>query len=162
MAVSNLEKLRLKLDRDNDGTVERTYDLYPLQSVSLTSRKEAFSIAPPGQAAKNNILLGIQGMQGTIRIQFFLHNDGTDKANGTAPTGDFTDDTVVTIAEQREWLREYIHDPAFDAEWELDHDSGDEFDGDTVFIESMDIPTLQQDSPKWHEASLRLRRGGSI
>jgi len=148
-------------------TITQTTDSYDYQidiirGVDESQEKPAFSIAPPGQAAKNNILLGIQGMQGTIRIQFFLHDDGTDKANGTAPAGVFTDDTVVTIAEQREWLREYIHDPAFDAEWSLTHDTGDEFDGDTVFIESMDIPTLQQDSPKWHEASLRLRRGGSI
>lgn len=148
-------------------TITQTNDTYeytmsPIGGVDESSEKPAFSIAPPGQAAKNNILLGIQGMQGNIRIQFFLHDDGTDKANGTAPTGVFADDTVVTIAEQREWLREYIHDPAFDTEWTLTHDTGDEFDGDTVFLESMDIPTLQQDSPKWHEASMRLRRGGSV
>jgi hypothetical protein len=148
-------------------TITQTTDSYEYQidiirGVDESQEKPAFSIAPPGQAAKNNILLGIQGMQGNIRIQFFLHNDGTDKSNGTAPTGVFADDTVVTIAEQREWLREYIHDPGFDTEWTLTHDTGDEFDGDSVFLESMDIPTLQQDSPKCHEASKRLRRGGSV
>jgi hypothetical protein len=138
------------------------YEMSILQGVDESQEKPALSISPPGQSASNNILLGIQGQQGEIRITFFLHNDGTDKANGTAPAGVFTNDTVVTIAEQREWLREYIHDPGFDTKWTLTHDTGDEFSGDDVFLETIDIPTLQQDSPKWHEATMRLRRGGPV
>lgn len=150
-----LETLTITQTTDN-----YEYTMAVLQGVDESQEKPAFSIAPPGQSASNNILLGIQGQQGDIRITFYLHDDGTDKANGTAPTGVFTNDTVVTIAEQREWLREYIHAPPFETDWTLNHDTGDEFSGDTVFLENMDIPTLQQDSPNWTEATLQLRRGG--
>ena len=153
----NLETLTIT--QTNDGY---EYTMAVLQGVDESQEKPAFSISPPGRSASNNILLGIQGQQGDIRITFFLHNDGTDKANGTAPTGAFNNDTVVTIAEQRTWLREYIHAPAFEVEWQLNHDTGDEFNNDTVFLENMDIPTLQRDSPNWTEATLSLRRGGPI
>jgi len=153
----NLETLTITQTNDS-----YEYTMSVLQGVDESQEKPAFSISPPGQSAKNNILLGIQGQQGTIRINFYLYDDGTDKANGTAPAGVFDNDTVVTIAEQREWLREYIHASAFEVEWNLTHDTGDEFSGDKVFLESMDIPTLQRESPNWTEATLSLRRGGPI
>jgi len=151
-----LETLTLTLAGDG-----YEYTFVPLAGVSESQRKDAVSIAPPGRPASENILLGLSGMQGEITINFNIHDDGTDKANGTAPVGDFTNDTVVTLEEQRRWLREYIHDFSFDATWTLTHDTGPAFDGDAVFVEEIDIPTLQQESPKWYRASVRLRRGSS-
>jgi len=95
----------------------------------------------------------------------WLHNwtlHGTDKANGTAPAGVFANDTVVTIAEQREWLLDYIHARDFSATWTLTHLTGDILNGLEVFLERPEIAYLQQDSPKWTDASIRLRRGSSI
>ena len=68
----------------------------------------------------------------------------------------------MTLAEQRRWLEDVIHAPDFDAAWELDHDTGDEFDAQEVFVEDVDVPCLQQNSPKWVESRIDLRRGGSI
>jgi hypothetical protein len=153
----SLETLTIELTGDG-----YQYVMKPLSGVDESQEKPAFSISPPGQSAANNILLGIQGQQGDIRIQFFLHDDGTDRANGTAPTGEFADDTVVTIAEQREWLRDFVHAPAFDSQHTLTHDTGNEYSSMDVYLETIDIPTLQQDSPKWTQASMRLRRGGPV
>ena len=152
-----LDKLRLTLTTEGYD-----YLVYPLRSVDERQTKSAFSLSPPGRAASQNILLGIEGQQADITLNFTLHDDGADKADGTAPAGEFTDDTVVTIAEQRRYLREFIHDPGFDAAHTLTHETGDEFDNDDVYVSELSIPTLEQDSPKWHEASISLRRGGSI
>ena len=137
------------------------YTFVPLQGVDESQTKDAVSIAPPGRPASENILLGISGMEGDITINFAVHNDGTDKANGTAAGLGFTNDTVVTLEEQRRYLREHIHAPGFDVSWTLTHDTGAAFDGDEVFVENIDIPTLQRDSPKWYQSSMRLRRGSS-
>jgi hypothetical protein len=37
-----LEELTLKLDRDADGTIDLEYQIYPIQTVDIQSRKEAF------------------------------------------------------------------------------------------------------------------------
>ena len=155
--TDNLEKVRLELTTEG-----YQYEIYPLRGIDETQNKPAVSIAPPGRPPAQNILLGIQGMEGDLTVNFALHDDGTDKANGTAPTGEFANDTVVTIGEQRDWLLNYIHAPDFDATWTLTHTTGDILDGVEVFVERPDIAYLQQDSPKWTEASITLRRGSSV
>lgn len=156
MSVSNLEKLRLDADTDADGSIERTYDIYPIQSVDITSRKEAFSIAPPGLDAASNILLGISGMQADIAINCTLYDDGTDRSNGTHTT------TVTTVEEQARYLEDEIHTPDFAATWKLDHTTGNAFDEDEVFLENIDVTVISQQSPKWKPCTIRLRRGGSV
>lgn len=156
MSVSNLEKLRLKLDSNNDGTVDKTYDIYPIQSVDVNSRKEAFSIAPPGLSAANNILLGISGMQADISISAQAWDDGSDRANGTHTS------TVTTVEEQLNYLEDTIHDPSFSAAWQLDHLTGSAFADDEVFVENVDVTVISNDSPKWKDITIRLRRGESI
>lgn len=136
------------------------FEIKPLQGVNETLEQPAFSLSKPGTSASNNILLGIQGQQGQIRIQFHLYNDGTDRSNGTAPTGVFDNDTVVTQAEQDEYLRNYIRPPKFDVRGSLTHDTGEFYQDDDIYIENVDIDKLQQDNPKWPRATLQMRRGG--
>jgi hypothetical protein len=155
MSASNLEQLRLKLDSNNDGTVDLTYDIYPIQTVDLTSRKESLSIAPPGLAAKDNILLGISGMQADITLQFSIWDDGSDRANGTHT------ETVTTVQEQITYLEDDIHAPDFTATWQLDHLTGSAFNDDEVFVESIEPTVLSVDNPKWKPCRISLRRGGS-
>jgi len=138
------------------------YDVDMIQRVNERQTKDAFSISPPGVAASQNVLLGIQGQQSDITVDFTLHDSGEDKSNGTAPTGEFTNDTVVTIAEQRRYLREFIHAPDFEAAHTLTHVTGEEFDGDDVYLEQIDLPTLIDGNPKFPEATLGFRRGGAL
>ena len=148
------EKLNLTL---NPGEAsERQYEIDMIQSVDISSTKEAFSIAPPGLAASENILLGVSGMNADITIQWNVHDNGTDKANGTAAT------TIETVTEQTTYLEDEIHAPDFSAGWQLDHATGSAFNDDPVFVETIDITPISFDSPKWKPATMRLRRGQSI
>jgi hypothetical protein len=157
MSTSELEKLRLKLDRDGDGTIERTYDIYPITGeISISSTKDALSVAPPGLSARENILLGVSGMQADISVPFAVHDDGTDRANGTHT------EPVTTLTEQNRYLEDVMHAPDFAAGWKLDHLTGDAFDDDDVFVEGVEITSISADSSKWRPATLRLRRGSSI
>jgi hypothetical protein len=150
---AELERLTLTL---NPGEVsEREYEITMLESVTGSQTKEAFSIAPPGAAASENIFLGISGMEGDINVTWNIHDDGTDKANGTHDT------TVVTVEEQIEYIRDVIHDPGFLASWQLNHETGSQFSNDEVFLENFDVPYIQRESPKWRQATMRLRRGRS-
>lgn len=157
MSVSELEKLRLKLDSDGDGTVERTYDIYPITGdIQISSNKDALSIAPPGLSARDNILLGVSGMQADITIPFATWEDGSDRANGTHT------ETVTTAIEQNRYLEDVMHAPDFAASWQLDHLTGAAFDDDDVFVEGVEVTSISFDNPKWKPATLRLRRGSSI
>lgn len=151
-----LETLRLKLDADGDGTYEREYDIYPIDSVDLSSTKDAFSIAPPGLAASENILLGVSGMNADISISATVWDDGSDRANGTHSS------TVVSVQEQIQYLEDVMHDPSFTATWALEHTTGAAFNDDEVFVESIDLTPISNASPKWKPLSIRLRRGGSV
>jgi len=151
-----LEELRLKLDSDADGTVENTYDIYPVQEVSISSNKDAFSIAPPGLSAAENILLGVGGMQADISISASVWNDGSDRANGTAASA------VTTVEEQNNYLEDVMHAPDFSAGWQLDHLTGNAFNDDPVFVEQIDVVPISLDSPKWKPVTFRLRRGRSV
>ena len=154
--ADKLEQLRLKLDRNGDGTVDLTYDIYPITGeISITSSKDAFSIAPPGLGARDNILLGVGGMQADIEIPFAVWDTGEDRANGTHS------ETVVTTTEQRQYLEDEIHAPDFAAAWQLDHLTGSAFDDDEVFLEEFEFTVLSNDSPRWKPVVARLRRGSS-
>jgi len=153
MSASNLEKLRLTL---NPSTDNYQYDIYPLQSVDISTEKQAFSIAPPGLSARENILLGISGMNADITITAQAWEDGSDRANGTFSN------PVETVEEQLAYLEDDIHAPDFGASWELDHVTGNAFNGDDVFVESVDQTRISQQTPKWKEITIRLRRGRSI
>ncbi|MFW5896339.1 MAG: hypothetical protein ACOCUA_03040 [archaeon] len=154
--MRELEKLTLKLDSDGDGTTDLEYTVSMIDTVDITSRKDAFSIAPPGLAARDNILLGVSGMQADISVNFNVHDNGEDKANGTHS------EEVVTVEEQILYLEREMQAPDFAAAWELDHQTGGAFDDDDVFLESVDVTPISADNRKWKPATLRLRRGSSV
>jgi len=145
-----LEKLKLTVN----GT--DSYIISMIQTVDLRSSKDAFSIAPPGLAASENILLGISGMNADITVNFRIHDDGSDKSDGTAPT------SITSIEDQIRWLEDTIQDPAFDATWELDHLTGNAFENDEVFFEELSTTPISRESPRWRQATISLRRGGSV
>lgn len=151
MSVSNLEKLRLTLT-----TQGYEYDIYPIQSVDPTQRKNATSISVPGQAPKKNVLLGISGMEENITISFTIYDDGSDRANTT-----YTSD-VITVEDQITYLRDEMHEPSFSAKWELDHLTGSVYSDRPVFFEEFSTSVISNDSPKWKSATIRLRTGSSV
>jgi hypothetical protein len=149
-----LEELRLTL---NPGDAdERQYDIYPIQEVQISSRKNAFSISPPGLAASENILLGVSGMEADITIQAWVWDDGSDRANGTYTS------TVTTLQEQNRYAEDVIHAPDFGATWELDHTTGAGFNDDEVFVENVEPTVLSVENRKWLPIRFSLRRGGSV
>ncbi len=145
-----LEKLELTVN----GT--DSYVVSMIDSVELRSTKEAFSIAPPGLSASENILLGLSGMNADITVNFRVHDAGDDKSNGTAPS------PITSIEDQITFIEDTIQDPSFDAAWRLDHLTGDAFNNDEVFLEEFSVPVLSRESPNWRRATLTLRRGGSL
>lgn len=151
MYTQDLEQLSLTLDSQG-----YEYHIVPLSEASTRQSKNAFSISPPGMSPGQNILLGVSGMEADLSLQFYLHDNGEDKSNGTYS------ETVVTLAEQRRYLLDEIHAPDFAASWTLNHEGGDQFDNMDVFIERIDVPAIVQGSPKWLEARIDLRRGRSI
>lgn len=163
-----LETLRLSLTSANT-TLE--YDITIIQESTNSQSKDAFSIAPPGLPPSDNILLGVSGMQRDIEIRWAIHDDGTDKSNGSVSqavtdgnmtAGTFENDTVVTLSEQVRYLQEYIHAPSFSSAWSLNHTTGEMYNSADVFVESIDTPTILSDSPKWLPARMQLRRGTSV
>lgn len=137
------------------------YDIHYIQGIDGSQSKRATSINPPGQAAKNNILLGLQGQQAEIPIRFRAVDDGRDKSNGTVPAG-APYSTVESISEQRRYLETYLHNPSFEADWTLTHLNGDHYDGDDVYVERIRTPTMQVDNRSMPIWTLELRRGSSI
>lgn len=155
MAAGNLEILTLT----EQGTGYE-YAMYPVTEVDERQEKPAFSVSPPGLSARQNILLGLQGQQATIDLQFAIWDDGVDRANSTYSS------SVITVAEQINYLRDEIHQPTFTANWTLDHTTGGQFDSkvydsDNVYVESMQLPTISEGNPLWKPATITLRRGSS-
>ena len=165
--MPDLERIRITRDPGGDNV---QYDFFPLEEIDGRQSKPAFSIAPPGQAPQDNIFLGISGMDADLPIRWWLYDNGEDRSNGTAGgVADFPSNEVVTLNEQIRWVENHIHAPSFDATWELDHIEGPRteddiplFDGDEVYVERVELPKIQRDSPRWLEARAELRRGGSI
>jgi len=129
-----------------------------IRSMPERQTKPVTSISLPGQGATSNILMTLQGMSRTIDLTWTMYNDGTDKSNGTAPFGDFPGG-VKTIAEQKEWLRDYIHSKEIDAKWTFysdDYPSGIE-----CVITDLSFDE-QGDTPLSTDATIRLTIGEAI
>jgi len=149
-----LEELSITVNPGD--TDEREYQIYPIREVTISSTKEAFSIAPPGLGANENILLGISGMNADITIEAQAWDDGSDRANGTHSS------TVTSVEEQNTYLEDEIHAPEFATPVQPDHLTGAEFNDEPVFLENGDVTPISFDSPKWKPITLRLRRGQSV
>jgi hypothetical protein len=167
-----LEEYRLTLNPD--GTA-RSYDISMVQRVGSEQSKPATTVTPPSLPPYDSLFYGVQGMSNDIPIAWQIYDDGTDKSNGTAPidavTGkdsqgnDLTyqfNGSVVTLTDQKKYLKHVIHESGFGARWELDHLTGDQFQGNEVYLESVDFAMEDRQSPRWQEATMRLRVGRGI
>ena len=142
-----------------ETTQNYRYNLKLIQSISPRQNKPAMSIALPGMSATSNILMQLQGMERTYDITFYLYNDGTDKSEGTAPSGDFPNG-VKTVEEQMKWLMDYIHYYSTDAKWKI---YGDIFPSTGLDCQIIDI-SFQDDAntPLHTQATIRITVGQGI
>ena len=143
----------IKLDGDN-----YEYILKLIRTMPTRQTKGVTSIALPGMAATSNILMALQGMQLTIDLTFTMYNDGTDKSNGTAPSGDFPNG-VKTITEQKDWLINYIHSADIDAKWYFYSD--DYPSGIKCIVNEISFDE-QNETPISTDATIRLVIGEAI
>jgi len=180
MALYSTQTLEIKLNPNDDGTLNsdsRVYIADMIQEIPQSISKDAMSIALPGADYRDNILMGMSGMESDVSLNCFVHKDGTDRADGTFTNTDcaqgdnFTEDSgnykVVTVQEQLQYLRRVMFDPGFDATWMIDTPdvaSGDikPFDNIEVFVEGMDISWMNTDSPSWRVIRVDLRVGSGI
>lgn len=159
------------------------YYIFPLSPGKMLQEKPTFTMSKPGEGPRDNIGMGFQGETRSYDVEFFLYNDGWDRANGSSSTvSSFTNDghtyfengEVVDIPEQKYYLEEFFHDPSFDASWTLKQvesfrkdssgnnihtlNCGDPID---VFIESVDIDQFSNGS-RWLPATLEITVGSTI
>lgn len=154
MAIpTNEDVLKISLNPSGENY---QYYIYPLSSVDYSQEKPTTNISLPGKGYRDSILMGVSGMTADITIQWDIHDDGNDKANGN-----FTS-TVISIKEQLDYLRDTIFAESFTASWELDDVNGNRFDSLEVAINNINPPIYQNDSPKWLRARMDLTIGGTI
>jgi hypothetical protein len=165
MSTDNLEELILVKFPDAQDAPDgprREYTMYPVQEANESQEKPGISISPPGAAARNNVIVGVQGQNADIPLEFAIWEDpdGTDRANGTHSS------TVVTVAEQINYLRDVMHDPSTTVPFELTHSPAGQlservYDQDSVYFETLDMTTISASERKWKTATIRLQRGVS-
>jgi len=142
-----------------ETTKNYRYNLKLIQSINPRQTKPATSIALPGMSATSNILMQLQGMERTYDITFYLYNDSTDKSEGTAPSGDFPNG-VKTIAEQEDWLLNYIHYYSINAKWKI---YGDIFPSTGLVCQLIDVYFNEDANTPLHtQATIRITVGSGI
>ncbi len=167
----DLDKIIICFDPDGNNY---QYIIRPIDDVPDEVNKETISITPPGQSAENNTQLAVNGEENNITINFFVWNDGYDRANGTAPQdGTFSDtdddgtDDVITVNEQIRYLKNYIESPQVVANWVITDtnniygDPSDPTTGTNVTLNRLRLPTYSRNTPKWRAVTMELDVGGS-
>jgi len=135
------------------------YIVKDLVKESDKRKSPTTSMPRPGEPAEKNILLAFQGEEGEVTLNFWLYNDGTDRADGTAPQdgtysdtdGDGTED-VVSIMEQRHFLEYYVKRAEIDATYTL-YDTNDAI----MYEDSRDVYLEEVNFIKENQEPLRLR-----
>lgn len=153
----------LKLSLEDEGYGEHDdleYYMYPCARADFNQEKPVFSLSLPGESPKENIMMGMQGMTNAITIDFYIWDDGEDRAGGTY------DEDVISIKEQVEFLLQEMHDHDFDSSWEIEQVNHYEDEGQfptySVVVENIRIPVLEGAGKKWLQATIDLQVGETI
>lgn len=102
----------IKTDIDDDDEYEYSYELKLISEFNDKIKEGSTTMPLPGESATESIIMALEGETQEITISFLIYDDGTNRAidddeTNTAPDA-FTDDTVETIEEQKEYLMDYI------------------------------------------------------
>jgi len=96
-----------------------------------------FSLFNQGSTDTSRIRFG--GQQEQMRFTFALYNDGTDRSSGTGAGSTFGS-TVITVAQQIQYLFDVIFDKEFDSTWTLTDNTGRFLASSvTVFVEDLRV-----------------------
>ena len=160
--------MTLYIEQTNDNYI---YKIQLQQSQDESKEKPATNLPLPGQSAESNIPLAFEGETKTFDINFIIYNNDEDKAkideynsgNTTCPDGsEFTNDTIVTLMEQKQWLEQYIHKENLGINWKLHDDSNDLlYKSWNVHLESVKF-TRDKDSPHTIPATISLKVGKGV
>ena len=161
--MASLDKIKLTLNPSSDNY---QYIITMIDEVRDNLEQSATTFTIPGETYRNNALLGVNGQESIIEVFWRLHNDGeTDYANSE---NSGYGSPVNTIREQILYLKDTIHDPSFSSKWTIVDSAGiygdysDPATGLEVYLESVNIPTFQRNSPKWRECSMTLVVGDLV
>ena len=136
------------------------YWAYPVRGGNIKQDKPAVSMSMPGGSPSDNQLMGLEGMERTFSLTFFIWDDGEDRANGTHT------DTVVTIKEQIDYLLKYFQAPDFSVGWSVTEANSyyaSRLPDMDVHLENINIPDLfGETNAKWIEADMDFIVGTTI
>ena len=145
------------------------YNMDYILKVTDRQEKPGSSMSPPGQNYKNNIIMALGGQMADIEVSFVIANGGDDKSvdesgNNTHPSGD----TVVTVKEQIQYLKDVMQSYKIGSSWTLADEDGfygslsDPTNGLNVSFQNLEVPTYDNNSPRWREARMELQVGEVI
>ena len=164
-----VKELELKYITEEGYTYK--YIISKIRSVSDSQSKDSMSVALPGSSYRKNILLGVSGQEADISIDFNIHNDGTDKSDGTISNSTSGDVTVrngtsisqaVTIPEQQFYLKDHIQNESFVASWKLNDPDNILYNDMEVFLTDIDTDMIDMNSPKWKSCRMDFVVGEGI
>lgn len=87
-----------------------------ISPVTNTKRQPLTAIPLPNADSSSTLLFRLFGQEESVQFSFAITTTTVDRANGTAPSGDFPSG-VLTIDDQIKYLRDYIFTADFDASW---------------------------------------------
>ena len=130
------------------------YTMYPINSIDDSLEKPTISMSLPGTSYSENPLMGLEGQESSITVDFTIWDNGEDRGSGN---------NIISVSDQLDYLKNTIFEPDFDAKWELSlyylEDEPDEhanrnyrlYEKEQVLIDSHNLPVVTETSFKWIE-----------
>lgn len=175
------KKMILKyIDESEPHTYE--YEIDMIQNITDSQSKNSMNMSLPGISYRKNIMMGVSGQEADISINFKIHNDGTDKSNGTISSSSSGNVEIKgtegngiyiteakTVPQQIFYIKDHIQNKSFTASWKLYDPDGDFYGhsgqtepGIEVFFADMDLTIISRDSPRWKDCRLDFNVGEGV
>lgn len=151
-------------------TIKRTdnndeYQFELIQRLRDNLQQQNTPLPIPGNQPADSLIFTLQAQTREIQASWIIHNDGTDRSNGTAPQdGTFTDtsgngtEDVVTVQEQKQWLQDYIFNGNLGVQYHISGDAFDESSGVKCVVRNFTVEIVNN-RPLTYRADLRLNVG---
>lgn len=120
------------------------------QEVGDNQQETTTQINFPSQPASSSILLSLNGQTEDVRLSFKLYNNGEDQSNGTHSS------SVVTLGEQKVYLKKEINQSNILPVFELETHRGETYTGKIEQLEFNEV----QGRPNEIDGTMRFLIGG--